>query len=131
MRSDLEGVDVLVVEDEHDIRDLVVQILTLEGANTRHAANGKLGIKACAQHLPDVVLLDMRMPVLDGWGFVREAREKGWIYPIVVMTAAENAQAWAKEVGAAAFVSKPFDIEELLQAVCSVAPAGNLPAKTS
>jgi two-component system chemotaxis response regulator CheY len=66
------------------------------------------------------VLLDMRMPEMDGWGFARAIRERGMQLPILVMTAAENARAWANEIGADGFVSKPFELEELLAAVARI-----------
>jgi CheY-like chemotaxis protein len=61
-----------------------------------------------------LALLDMRMPVLDGWGFARELRERRSWLPVIVMSAGVNAQQWADEIGAAGCVSKPFDLVELL-----------------
>jgi DNA-binding response OmpR family regulator len=67
--------------------------------------------------VPSVILLDMRMPVLDGWGFAERLRERRLPYPIVVMTAAESARRWAEEIGADAYIAKPFDVNELLQII--------------
>jgi len=66
---------------------------------------------------PDVVLLDMRMPVMDGWAVARALREQGIKVPIVVMTAAESAKRWADEVGAEGYLAKPFGLDELLGTV--------------
>ena len=66
---------------------------------------------------PTLVLLDMRMPVLDGWGFTRAARERGITVPIVIMTAAQDARRWAEEVNAAGYVAKPFELTDLITVV--------------
>jgi CheY-like chemotaxis protein len=64
-----------------------------------------------------LVLLDMRMPVLDGWGFARKFRESGKRAPIIVMTAAENARRWAEEIGADGYLAKPFELDALISTV--------------
>jgi DNA-binding response OmpR family regulator len=68
------------------------------------------------------VLLDMRMPVLDGWGFMRAVRERGLTLTVVVMTAAADARRWGREIGAQGVLAKPFDIDELVGAVRSLRP---------
>ena len=59
----------------------------------------------------------MRMPVLDGWGFMRAVAERGPQLSVVVMTAAADARRWAREVGARGVLAKPFELDELLAAV--------------
>ena len=108
---------VLVVDDEPDIRATVSAMLEIEGHAVREAANGALALLAVEEEEPDLVLLDMRMPVLDGWGFAAELRRRGHRVPIVVRTAARDAARWAGEVAAAAFVAKPFGYDELMRAV--------------
>jgi CheY-like chemotaxis protein len=65
---------VLVVDDEADIRATVSAMLEIEGYAVAEAANGADALHAVEQREPDVILLDMRMPVLDGWGFASEMR---------------------------------------------------------
>jgi CheY-like chemotaxis protein len=72
-----------------------------------------------------LVLLDMRMPVLDGWGFARRFRAAGKRSPIIVITAAENARRWAEEIGADGYLSKPFEIDALIAAVEQHATEGH------
>jgi DNA-binding response OmpR family regulator len=108
---------ILVVDDDPAIRATVAEILELEGYPVETAPNGAAALEAVRRRRPALVLLDMRMPVLDGWGFARELAEQGIDLPILVMTAARSASVWAEEIGAAGYVSKPFDLTELLSAV--------------
>jgi CheY-like chemotaxis protein len=64
----------------------------------------------------------MRMPTLDGWGFARALRARGFQVPILVMTAAQDARRWAREIDAEGFVAKPFDLLDLLDAVGRLVP---------
>lgn len=113
---------VLIVDDEPDIRATVAAMLEIEGYDVAEAANGAEGLVAFDEHAPDVILLDMRMPVLDGWGFAAEMRRRGHRTPIVVMTAARDAAHWASEIAASAYVSKPFGFDDLITAVEQVTP---------
>jgi CheY-like chemotaxis protein len=115
---------ILVVDDEPDIRATVSAMLEIEGHAVREAANGALALLAIEEEEPDIVLLDMRMPVMDGWSFAAELRRRGHRVPIVVMTAARDAAHWAGQVTAAAFVAKPFGFDDLMRAVERGAAAG-------
>lgn len=104
-----------MVDDDPSIVAVVSDILIAEGHEVVSAENGAEALmKANGEAL---VLLDMRMPVLDGWGFAREFRASGKRSPIVVMTAAENARRWAEEIGAEGYLAKPFEIDALIAAV--------------
>jgi two-component system, chemotaxis family, chemotaxis protein CheY len=106
-----------VVEDDPTIRDLVAEALRDEGYPVVTASNGAEAVEVVEHERPSLVLLDMRMPVLDGWGFAQVMRERGVRLPIVVMTAAEHAQYWCDEVGGDACLPKPFSIDALYDAV--------------
>jgi DNA-binding response OmpR family regulator len=108
---------ILVVDDDPGIRQTVREILDLEGYPVETAADGAEALRAVEQRQPSLVLLDMRMPQLDGWAFARAVRERGLALPILVMTAAENARRWAEEIGADGYLAKPFELDELLLAV--------------
>ena len=114
---------VLVIDDEPDIRATVSAMLETEGYDVDEAANGADALTAIEARPPDLILLDMRMPVLDGWGFASELRRRGHGTPIVVMTAARDAARWAAEIAAAAFVAKPFGLDDLITAVEQARPA--------
>ena len=108
---------VLVVDDDTSILDTVSSILTGEGYHVVSAATGEEALAAVARKAPALILLDMRMPVMDGWAVARALRAQGITVPIVVMTAAESAKRWADEVGAEGYLAKPFGLDDLLATV--------------
>jgi CheY-like chemotaxis protein len=108
---------ILVVDDDPEILAMLRDFLESEGLLVRTAANGAEALEALDEVAPALILLDMRMPVLDGWGFAERIRERKLGYPIVVMTAAESARRWAEEIGATSYIAKPFDVNELLQTI--------------
>jgi CheY-like chemotaxis protein len=108
---------VLVVDDDPSILTTVAEILDLEGFPVATAANGAEALEVVERQAPTIVLLDMRMPVLDGWGFVQALQERGRVLPVLVMTAAQDTRRWAEEIGAAGYLAKPFDLNDLLNAV--------------
>lgn len=108
---------VLVVDDDTSILDTVSSILSGEGYLVVSAATGEEALAAVARKQPALILLDMRMPVMDGWAVARALREQGNKVPIVVMTAAESAKRWADEVGAEGYLAKPFGLDDLLATV--------------
>jgi two-component system chemotaxis response regulator CheY len=119
-----EAAPILVVDDDPSIRTTVSDVLDLEGYRVVTAANGAEALEQVEQNLPLLVLLDMRMPVMDGWGFARAVASRGLKLPILVMTAADNARAWAEEIGADGYVAKPFDLTDLIAAIERLAPGG-------
>ncbi len=108
---------VLVVDDDTSILDTVSSILSGEGFDVVSASSGQEALEAVARKLPVLILLDMRMPVMDGWAVERALRGQGIRVPIIVMTAAESARRWADEVGAEGYLAKPFGLDELLTTV--------------
>jgi DNA-binding response OmpR family regulator len=109
---------ILVVEDDPDLLALMEMILADTGRRVRTAREGQAALESAAEELPGLVLLDMRMPGMNGWDFAREFHARhGRPCPIVVVTAAENARRWAEEIGADAWLAKPFDIDDVLALV--------------
>lgn len=108
---------ILVVDDDRAILEIVTDVLQYEGYEVETAVDGAQALAAVEQSPPRLVLLDMRMPHVDGWAFARTLRERGIRLPILVMTAARDAASWAHEIGAEGYLAKPFDINELLDAV--------------
>lgn len=109
---------VLVVEDDADLLTLLEIVLADAGYRVRTAADGRAALDRVAEEMPGVILLDMRMPVMNGWEFAREFRARyATGCPIVVITAAENARARAEEIGADGWLAKPFDLDDVLRSV--------------
>lgn len=113
---------VLVVDDDPTIRETVVMVLEDEGYATVAAPHGAAALSLVQHYHPAVILLDMRMPVMDGWQFAQAYRELPLPHaPIVTMTAASDASKWAAEIGANAVLAKPFEIDDLLDTVQKLA----------
>jgi CheY-like chemotaxis protein len=109
---------VLVVDDDDDLRDVVASFMDLIDVDTAQAENGRTALEVTRERHPDVILLDMKMPVMDGWAFCRALDASGLRRPpIVVMTAAPDPSVRAAEVGAQAWIGKPFECDELLAVV--------------
>jgi CheY-like chemotaxis protein len=109
---------VLVVDDDIDLLELVGEALSRRGYRVAQARDGEEALRRVAQAEPQLILLDMRMPVMDGWAFARALRERyGRRIPIVVMTAAEDSLLRAAEVGANADLGKPFELSRLYEVV--------------
>lgn len=105
---------VLVVDDDPDILELMSEALVGQGYRVTTAKHGEEALERVAAEEPRVILLDMRMPVMDGWTFARVLRERhGRSIPLVVVTAAENSELRASEVGAERHLGKPFELDEL------------------
>jgi DNA-binding response OmpR family regulator len=111
---------VLVVEDDGDLVALMELVLSDAGYRVRTAQDGAAALALVAQEMPGLILLDMRMPGMNGWEFAREFRDRyDRAAPIVVVTAAENARARAAEVDADGWLAKPFEIDEVLGMVAA------------
>jgi len=108
---------VLVVEDDPAILSSVVDILEFEGYEVESATDGARGLEVLERTTPTLILLDMRMPVLNGWDFARIMKERGISVPVLVMTAAQDASRWAQEIGADGYIAKPFHLLDLLDSV--------------
>ncbi len=112
------GGHVLVVEDDLDLLGLLEMVLQDAGHRVCTASDGLRALERVAEEMPRLILLDMRMPVMNGWEFAREFRGRyGRACPIVVVTAAENAQLRAAEIEAEGWLAKPFDLDDVLRMV--------------
>lgn len=112
---------VLVVDDDAHILELITTRLNIAGLETRTARNGNEAIHALAEFRPEAMILDINMPVLDGFGVLAHMKAQGLTgkTPTMVLTARNNAGDVAKAVqlGARDYLSKPFNHAQLLQRV--------------
>jgi CheY-like chemotaxis protein len=117
------GDRILVVDDDDSIRQIVRLCLTEEGYRVQEAANGEIALEVLAAFEPELILLDLRMPVMDGWEFAkRYGSTPGPHAPIVAFVAALNAAQECADLDTAGILSKPFDLDELLTAVRTQLP---------
>ena len=112
-----QGRDCLIVDDSRVVRKAARRVLEGFGFAVREAEDGAEALEACRDAVPDFVLLDWNMPVMDGIAFLRQARaEHGDTRPMVMLCTTENTQERileALEAGAQEYVMKPFDAEIL------------------
>jgi CheY-like chemotaxis protein len=114
---------VLVVDDDLAIRTAVSWALSDAGYCVDEAENGQRALDRVASQKPDLVLLDMRMPVMDGWVLAQRYRQlPGPHAPIVVMTAAQDARDRARQIDADGYLAKPFAVDELVALVRRYVP---------
>jgi CheY-like chemotaxis protein len=112
---------ILVADDDGEICEVLVLLLADEGYRTVTAADGVQALDLASQESPDLILIDLAMPRLDGAGFCQAYLSAGGTAPVVLTSAghptsdADRAQTW----GAAAFVAKPFDIDRLLTTIAT------------
>ncbi len=120
----VNGKEILIIDDEESIRILLSRILRAEGYAVRQAANGAEGVKMLREKMPDLLITDLQMPVLDGVGVIKTVRAdlKIWNVPIVILTAVNNAasQALAQKIGVDDYLVKPFDEEALLARIAAL-----------
>lgn len=113
------GPAVLVVDDDQNISYLVAAALRLDGYRTSTAATGREGLAALAQDPPDLVVLDVMMPDLDGYDVLRRMRQDGYDQPVIFLTAKDTPEERIRGLSAGGddYVVKPFSIEELVARV--------------
>ncbi len=122
------GANVLIVDDQYGIRILLNEVLQKEGYVTFQAANGVQAINIAKTHAPDLVLLDMKIPGMDGIEILKKLKEHDPTIPVIMMTAYGELDMiqHAKNLGALTYFTKPFDIDDIRSMVKE-----HLPIQTS
>lgn len=119
---------ILVIEDDTAIADFIMLALEFEGFTVKTAIDGLAGLHAVQQASPRLILLDMRMPNLDGPGFAQAYRQMPVPQaPIIVLTASRDAAEAANIVNAEAVLDKPFDLNELIALVQQIIDSTETP----
>ena len=120
------GPTVLLVDDDERMRELVRIELEREGYDVQEAASADEGLSSIETHKPELVLLDVMMPHVDGWEMLRRVQERygAGAIPVVMFSGKvdEAAEAQAAAGGAQGFVGKPFDLQELIERTKQLAP---------
>ena len=117
---------VLIVEDDHHIADLLRLYLEKEGYLTAIAPDGGAGVEMFRRIQPDLVLLDVMLPVLDGWGVLRTIRQDSKV-PVIMLTAKGelNDKVSGLKMGADDYITKPFEMKEVLARIEAVLRRGS------
>lgn len=122
-RAGTHAARILVVDDDPDLRHSLVEVLEDEGYEVSCANNGEEALRALARAAPNAILLDLTMPVMDGWTFRDVQRNDPRLagIPTVVISAAYSDGRAMEGLGADAFLAKPFELSRLtetLQRIC-------------
>jgi two-component system response regulator (stage 0 sporulation protein F) len=115
----VERSKILIVDDQAGIRMLLDEVLSHEGYHTLQASNGKLALEIVRNDNPDLVLLDMKIPGMDGLDILKHIKALNDAVKVIMMTAYGELDIMkeAIEFGAAMHFTKPFDIDELILAI--------------
>ena len=113
---------ILIVEDDENIRELLRLYLEREGYEISEAENGAVGLSKWKAENPDMMLLDVMMPVMDGWQVIREIRESGSNMPVIMITAKGETmdKVSGLELGADDYIVKPLEMREVVARVRAV-----------
>jgi excisionase family DNA binding protein len=124
--SERKGPVILLVDDDRRVRELVRVNLEFEGYAVREAASAEEGLAAVEDAAPDLILLDVMMPGVDGWEMLRRVQERhgAGAIPVVMFSGKveEETLAEATERGARGFVGKPFDLQQLIDQTKQIVP---------
>ena len=129
------GKTILIVEDEQNIVDILSFNLSREGYDTLEAYDGRTGLQLALEQNPDLILLDLMLPEMNGFDVCRKLREAGSAVPILMLTAREEEtdKVLGLELGADDYITKPFAMRELMARVkanirrVDMAPAQSAP----
>jgi DNA-binding response OmpR family regulator len=113
---------ILVIEDDPSTQVILQDTLENEGYTVLMAIDGVEGLGRLSQGYPALVLLDVHMPLLGGKKVVQILRARHVEVPLLILSADEANRIWAREIGAAAFLSKPFEVAELLELIKTLLP---------
>ena len=116
------GKTILIVEDEQNIVDILSFNLGREGYDTLEAYDGPTGLQLALENNPDLILLDLMLPGMDGFGVCRRVREAGSSTPIIMLTAREEEtdKVLGLELGADDYITKPFSPREVVARIKAV-----------
>jgi putative two-component system response regulator len=127
-RTDTMADTVLVVDDDSNIREVLYNFLTLKGYEVVLAANGEQALELAKCEMPKMILLDIKMPGIDGMETCKRLRadEKTRLIPIILITAYGASETEANDAGADDIIYKPFDMKDLSIRLKSVMRVGHI-----
>ena len=123
--ADVDRKQVLVIDDDMPLRGMLAAALRQAGFKVLLAGDGGEGHRALTIHRPDVILLDLAMPGVNGWDFLQRLRETGYLgtVPIIVLSAHLHVEPQAiLQLGVSAILPKPFNLPELIDLIEHLSP---------
>jgi excisionase family DNA binding protein len=119
-----EGPSILIVDDDPGLRGFVRASLELEGYSVREAGSAEEGLAALEEESPDLILLDVMMPKVDGWEMLRRVQERHGVgsIPVLMFSGKVEQPTDATERGASGFIGKPFDPQQLIESAKHMLP---------
>ena len=118
-----ENPRVLIADDEPTLRSLLKTNLQLEGFETLTASNGEEALRVIREEAPDVVLLDVMMPVMDGWQVLEELSKSNHRHTRIILVTAKastESQLHGWELGCDEYLTKPFDLDDMIERITQV-----------
>lgn len=114
----MPGGYILVVDDDNDFRDALAEVLASAGYPVQQAENGEVALKKVAEEAPGMMLLDLKMPVLDGWGVMERMRADARTAGVPILILSAYGFEWEAELlGAQGYISKSVGMDEILDRV--------------
>ena len=119
-----EGPTILIVDDDAGLRGFVRASLELEGYTVREAASAEEGLAQLEEESPDLILLDVMMPKVDGWEMLRRVQERHGVgsIPVLMFSGKVDEAADVTARGASGFIGKPFDPQQLIESAKHMLP---------
>ena len=114
---------ILIVEDDTCIREILIEVFESEGYLVRHGVNGFEAIESLQTDIPDLILTDVTMPLMDGLEFRQEVlKNPDWnSIPMIVMSARDHAENKLESLGISNFINKPLELGHLIETVRGLA----------
>lgn len=116
---------ILIVEDDPDILSSLAEAIREEGFDVETAANGYQALTRMESHMPQLIFLDLMMPLMDGWRFMEVARQRfaePTLPPVVLLSAVHGLAEEARRLGVKAFLAKPFDLADVARVAHELVP---------
>jgi len=123
----LSATNILIIDDSKHIRDFVKAVLQREGAAVVGSANAKDALEVCRMRLFDLIMVDLRMPDMDGFETLKLLRAQQVVAPMIAFSAGNEQQTHVDESGFACFISKPVERVTLVEKIRELL---SLPAET-
>jgi CheY-like chemotaxis protein len=122
-RSDREGAAalrprVLVIDDDDGVCEILREALTDEGYAVATVPHGAAALELVKHHQPAVIILDLRMPIMDGWSFVEQYRRQATpAAAVILLSAIRDLEESARRIGAVGYISKPFELTDVVSKI--------------